>query len=342
MEDDGDLTKNRLTSQGPRALVWLLTTRCNLSCRSCYVAHRFRDGGELGLEAARGIVEEALRGGLAYLGFTGGEVFLRPDLIFPLLEAARARGVETTIVTNGLLISEEVARRLAALGVGVYLSLDGARRETHERIRGEGTWEKVIAAAELLRSSGVRFSTVLTLSRINASEASSYVARARELGAEEACFVPMMPAGRARPELVLRPREVLEVLREIEEAAEALVFPVSLWCLPFAGLVTRSPLLEFFGCRDLEQMDIGPNGEVLLCDVLDIKLGSVRQGLAAGWEAQLESELARRLAEPELGFPCASCELKAACRGGCFARSLLLGGDIYAPDPFCPRVAGLS
>ena len=89
-------------------------------------------------------------------------------------------------------------------------------------------------------------------------------------------------------------------------------------------------------------MEIDPEGNVLLGDIADIKFSGVcEEGILEAWGEQEADSLVKSLTNPKLPEPCSSCELKQKCRGGCFARAEVMLGDISAPDPLCPRVAGL-
>ena len=324
--------------KGPRSIIWLVTSRCNLSCRHCY-ATRFPKEGELSEEEALNLIDQAAELGVKHIGFTGGEAFLRSDIL-RLMQRVHRQGIGTTVVTNGLLLSDELLEKLREYQVWVFLSLDGARKETHEKVRGPDTWETVLSAAKRMSKLGMKFSTIMAVNRLNFGEVAEGLSLARELGAAVGCLIPVIPAGRARKELAPGPREMLAALKQAEREARP-DFPVSLWCLPFAGLVINSPNMFFSSCRRAKEIDLSPQGEVLLCDVLDISLGNVKEGLALAWRKQEENELTCNLTQPKLFPPCNECELREVCLGGCFARSQLLRSDIQAPDPLCPRVAGL-
>ncbi len=81
-----------------------------------------------------------------------------------------------------------------------------------------------------------------------------------------------------------------------------------------------------------------PNGDALICDTLDIPLGNVRDGVTNIWRSFLQSELTAGLLETISYPPCNLCEIRDICKGGCYARSNLLRGDIFSPDPLCPKV----
>jgi len=324
----------------PRLIIWVLTSKCNLACNHCYTA-RFIGRDELDEHQALRVVESGAEAGVKHIGFTGGEVFLRKDAL-SLIRYASQLGMSTSVVTNGLMLTEEVVRDLAKTGMWVFLSLDGARKETHERIRGGGTWESINSATQMMRNFGLRFSTVMAVSSLNWHEVSDYIFLAKGLGAQAACLIPVMPVGRASMEMVLKPREMMVVLQKVERTTEKLNFPISLWCVPFAPLVIKSKLVFADFCRtSSEEVNLDPNGNVLLCDVLDVVLSNIKEKeILEAWREQGANPLVKSLTTPKLAEPCLDCWLRNKCRGGCFARAQLMAGDIHAPDPLCPRVAG--
>jgi len=83
-------------------------------------------------------------------------------------------------------------------------------------------------------------------------------------------------------------------------------------------------------------MDIGPGGEVLLCDTLDIVVSDIRnKSLAEAWRELLSSSILREILDCN---PCPGCPLSEKCRGGCYARSYRQYGVFNNPDPLCPMV----
>jgi len=131
------------------------TDRCNLTCRQCDI-WRISPGPELTTTDWKRVLDElADLIGHGALNFAGGEPFLRPDLP-ELIEHGVKLGFEVSANTNGLLIDEELVRRLHDLGLDIlYLSLDGARAKTHDRIRNRpGSFKKVMKALDILQRFG--------------------------------------------------------------------------------------------------------------------------------------------------------------------------------------------
>jgi len=328
-------------AKGPRVVIWLLTSKCNLACHHCYTA-RFPQERELDEEQALTLVESMADSGVRHIGFSGGEVFLREDAL-RIIKRAFKLGMSTSVVTNGSLLTEEIVKELHDSQVLTFLSIDGAHKETHERIRGSGTWSFVTAAAEKLQKFSAKFYTIMAVSRLNYTEVSGYLSLAQEMGASAGCLIPVMPAGRASKKLILPPDDMVTVLQSADETAKELHFPVSLWCTPFAKLVVKSNSVFSNFCRlSNSEVDLDPEGNVLLCDVIDIRLSNIREkSILEAWREQERNSLTKSLTNPKLAEPCLDCPLRNKCRGGCFARAQLIAGDILAPDPLCPRIAGL-
>jgi radical SAM protein with 4Fe4S-binding SPASM domain len=291
-------------------------------------------------EEATRVLREIADLGVGHVCFTGGEVLARPD-VWGLIEGARAAGLYVSVVTNGTTATSAAADFLARQGVHAYLSIDGAGRAAHEAVRDAGSWEAVLRAAGLFRKAGVRFSAIMTLSRLNHRDAGAFPALAAELGASAACLVPAMPQGAMDRNAVLGPRELAGAVLSALRSAEGAGIDLCLWCVPFAGLLSGSPRLKSLPCRGRWAADIAPDGTLLLCDVLDVPAaGDVRAGFALRWSEAVRNPLLREAYFPEaLRGPCASCPEAGRCLGGCFARAYLASGSLSGPDPLCPRAA---
>ncbi|HKJ77179.1 MAG TPA: radical SAM protein, partial [Gammaproteobacteria bacterium] len=119
---------------GP-VVIWNLVRRCNLTCKHCYSTSADKDfAGELTTEEVYTTLEDLKGFGVPVLILSGGEPLMRPD-IFDISERAKAMGFYVGLSTNGTLIEEAMADRIAATGYDyVGISIDGIR-ETHDHFR---------------------------------------------------------------------------------------------------------------------------------------------------------------------------------------------------------------
>lgn len=152
--------------------LWIQVTGtwCNLTCTHCFNASGPRDPWIRPMDPGRvrAAVDEGAALGAKEIYFTGGEPFLHPDIL-DLTEYA-LRHAPTTLLTNGTLIPDAVAGRLAELAAAsrysleVRLSLDAAHREANDAIRGKGVFEKVLGAARRLEARGLL--PIITVSEV--------------------------------------------------------------------------------------------------------------------------------------------------------------------------------
>ena len=112
---------------------------------------------------------------------------------------------------------------------------------------------------------------------------------------------------------------------------------MELWCSPFASSFIRSRRVYVPRCMISACMDIAPDGSVMLCDTIDIKVTDVKKGVREAWEEYSSSELVKSLERPEnLRGLCRACRYARTCLGGCHARAMAIYGDLMMPDPLCP------
>jgi len=134
----------------PRQIQIMITERCNLRCKHCAVP--FEDSPadhELDQESWMQFIDVLAENGLQCLVISGGEAFLREDII-PLACYALEHGIrQTVIVTNVSLITALTAQQLADAqqrwsGFGLQISIDGASSTTHDWMRGRGAFKVLL------------------------------------------------------------------------------------------------------------------------------------------------------------------------------------------------------
>src|SRR4051812_5940466 len=156
--DDGSGRADRL----PMGAVYEATMRCNLHCEFCYVGDLLNLEGEwreeLTLEAlAKAFPEQS---GFQ-ISLTGGEIFMRKD-IMSVLDLFRDKGYACGyLTTNGTIISDERAEALADLAAAGFLkhisvSIDGPG-EIHDVARGlAGTFKRTCEGLRRLQEAAKR------------------------------------------------------------------------------------------------------------------------------------------------------------------------------------------
>ncbi len=131
-----------------------VTIGCCAKCRVCsHWEVPFEKEDELTLAEIKGVIDQLERMRVHKLDLTGGEPLMRRDVTVEAARYARERGLEVFLTTNAIPLSDDAARDLVRAGVGYFnLSLDGARPETHDHIRGvKGCYDRVLAGVEYLK-----------------------------------------------------------------------------------------------------------------------------------------------------------------------------------------------
>jgi len=153
----------------PFIMILSPTWRCNLKCAGCYTLGQQRHPG-LEYDLVKRILKEARELGIYFITILGGEPFVYPHL-FQMLEDHP--DIFFQVYTNGTLMDQEAADRLAALGnVAVVVSCEGYEEET-DRWRGKGVFQKIMDAMDNLRQARVILGSSATVTRHNVETVAS-------------------------------------------------------------------------------------------------------------------------------------------------------------------------
>jgi MoaA/NifB/PqqE/SkfB family radical SAM enzyme len=162
-----------------------LTERCNSRCKTCdYWRHGRTD---MTLDSVRRLVPSLGRLGTRQVLISGGEPLLNPqwDAIAQLL---RSHGMKLWLLTSGLALAKH-ARRTAELFTAITVSVDGARAQTYEAIRGLDAFDHVCTGIRTAVGLGARVTLRVTIQRANYREVPALIDLGRELGASQISFL---------------------------------------------------------------------------------------------------------------------------------------------------------
>jgi mycofactocin biosynthetic radical S-adenosylmethionine protein MftC len=330
------LSSARLRS--PVNVTWEITEACNLSCSHCLSAELRAPGrGEFDLAQCRALIDELARMQVFQVNIGGGEPFLRSDIL-DILEHAHRRGITTCVSTNGTVLDGDLVDELLSMTAPVYLqvSLDGAREETNDAIRGRGTFARILDGVRLLSERGYPdLSLNMVVTSVNVGELADFRALARRHGARTRLsrFRPS-GAGCGRWEEYRLSREQLLQLSAFLGEHPAISTGDSFFAL--APESRRAMGLNRCGAAKMT-CAVAPDGSVypcaFLCDPAFLAGNVTREPLSAIFDASPVLEGFRRL-EVE---SCRDCDRFGACHGGCPAIGYFLTHSVGSPDPECLR-----
>ncbi len=328
-----------------------VTAHCQQKCSYCYNAWREDNGA--GMEAvgtARRLqlrVEKLFRSiDVDHVTITGGEPFARRDL-FELLDIVKANHVGIQIISNGGLIDDAIATRLAPYGVSyVQCTLDGPTAELHDaHVGGAGHFDKTLLGIAALRRAGVPVVGCIVITRKNAAYVGETLTLFKSLGVKHIALSRFSPAGYAAShaaELLPSRDDLLVAFRQAIPFASAtgddkMRLTCTMPVPPCAVEVEELAPLEFGTCAigtTMQEFALGPDGKLRHCTLHGKGLGGARDILdddvdvAAIVTGSEVKEYKRQL--PEF---CVGCIHASTCGGGCGAASEWVLGARKFPDP---------
>jgi MoaA/NifB/PqqE/SkfB family radical SAM enzyme len=194
-----------------------ITNQCNLRCKGCWVDVD-KEVEMISPELLNRVIEDSKRHGNHFFGILGGEPLFYPYL-FEILE--RHKDCYFQIFTNGHLVTEKVAGRLAELGNATLLfSIEGDEEESDRRRGGVGVYNKSLAGLKRSIQAGLLTGVATSLCRTNFDDllTEEWLDYLIELGVHYVWYYAYRPVGAMMcPELALSAAQQLKARKFIVE-----------------------------------------------------------------------------------------------------------------------------
>jgi radical SAM protein with 4Fe4S-binding SPASM domain len=363
--DDAELRSRspmRFSGAGQHApvMIWNVCMHCNMKCPHCYAAAVAEPSpSDLTHEEGLRLLEDLASCGVRVVIFSGGEPLMREDLI-DLIRHARSLGIAPQLSTNGVLIDEEVAARLAEAGVAyVGVSIDGLPKFNDDYRGLEDGHAKALRGLRYAKAAGMKTGLRMTLSRRNVDQLPAMIDVAQSVEVDRFYVSHLVYSGRgfkvshedlSRDEV----RSALFLLFERAEqlAADGLGPKIVTGSNDSDGVLLLQWVEERFGegpGKKIRELLLQRGGNSAGERVLDIDsrgrvhpdqfwrgavLGDLREeSFAKILEHPLREQLSRRL--EFLTGRCGVCSERALCRGSHRERALAVYRDPWASDPAC-------
>jgi len=345
-------------SYQPITAVWEVTMGCNMRCKHCGSSCENALSDELTTAEALDLSEQIADLGLKWITLSGGEPFMRKDWHL-IAERLRQKGVVPNIISNGWLVTEDTVKKAKKANVGtIAISLDGLE-ETHDFIRKEGSYGRVMKALKLFIDNNITCGVITTISNANFSQL-------REL---RKVLVNMkvpywqvqigLPMGNysKQPEFALRPEQMNDIIDfcfETAKQGEITIYPAD--CIGYYNikeLETRqiahntTSFPTWKGCNAGKRgFGVLQNGDILGCTSIRDKQfieGNIRQqSLKEIWENPDNFSWNRKATKSQLKGDCNICKYGDECLGGCPNTRLTMDKDLYAENKFCSYNVGIK
>ena len=325
-----------------------LTAFCNQHCDYCYNAWRADGGASVGtpelakLLARIDRVVDAVS--LEHVTITGGEPLASRDL-FPVLDHLRKRRVKAQMISNGALVTAEIAARLAKQRLlGILVTLNGPDATLHDAQVGGKHFDDTIRGIGLLRAARVPVEGSIVITRRNADRVGDTLRRFVSLGVRKVALSRFSPAGYATDfarELMPTREHVVTALNQavaVRRAGERVTLFSTMPIPPCAIERATFPEVDFHDCpigTAQQEFALGPHGEIRHCALHADAIGGARDVLDPNVDvARIFASGDPHRYRAVLPAYCEGCAHERTCGGGCGAAALWVKGDHASVDPF--------
>jgi pseudo-rSAM protein/SPASM domain protein len=361
--DQISYNKNNVKSNKP-IVVWNMTKQCNLKCVHCYASATSEPlKNELNTDEGKALLEDIAKYGCPVVLFSGGEPFLREDLI-ELIEYADSLKLRPVISTNGTLITEKSALAVQKAGVKyIGVSLDGLP-EINDKFRGvQGAFKLAVRGMRNALKAKIKTGLRFTLTKYNRKDLPGVLLKLQDIGVNRCCVYHLDYSGRGA-ELSkndLPPHEWRKAVTEYFELTkmhhqngfhiETLL--VGNYCdagFLYLYLLKKNVEKAELAYELLKRNGGDGTGETISCvDFVgnvhanqfwhDYSFGNVKERFFGDIWEDISDPIMKGLKNKAMYIKgrCSlvNCRFFEICKGGSRVRALALTGDVWKPDPTC-------
>lgn len=294
----------------------LLTNRCNLRCRHCYLYSGEKTGEELSLDEWKRVLLEFSEHGGKHVSFSGGEPLLYKGLD-ELLKYAKELGLEVKLYTNGILWNDRLIKDLIGYIDEVQVSLDGYDEQTNSYIRGNGYFVKVYDTIIKLSTEGVKVKVATTLDLKALDENTKYLYKSF-------CERIKRDSGNADIEFALTKRFIngrnVHLSKEENDEYEKKIRIIENYAtngLSIANFISSTEKNSIVCNCGIGSLTIISNGDVSVCNRFEEMgvLGNIKNAPLIKFIEEGKSIF--RKSSVDNITECSECYLRYICGGGC-------------------------
>jgi len=300
-----------------------LTRQCNARCKHCIIDAHSKKENELSTDRIIELIEELHDEGCKDIVFTGGEALLRKE--WPLfMQKAHSMDMRCVLMTNGLLLNDDVIKILRLFDVSVGLSLDGATAQTHDGLRGiPGLFDHIVETIPTLIEAEVYTAIPTTVMQSNFRELDALKDLLISLGANAWQLQVVKPSCRLNDNEILSEQLYYELAQKIvqyrkENTSEMEIMESD--CIGYNSVLSPDLFIkEWRGCEcGIYSVSIESDGNVKGCPNMNNSEGNVSNTpFSEIWQSHSSFAYNRKPNINSLTGYCLECEHKYVCRGGC-------------------------
>ena len=328
-----------------------VTDRCNLSCHHCYNNSRPNNPPpKLSWHELRDLVDKYLDATIhckaSDICITGGEPLLRVG-VFDFLEYifSHPKWKKNSILslqTNGTLIGEKLAEDLANTHIRTWISLDGPTREIHDRLRGCGSFKKVIKGIKNMGKFNAWFGCAFFPTPFNLLFIKETYDLVHELGCKKFAILDILKIGRILENKTVFGLDIIDLYKALNNFYKKYPYLYSeipsLLSKDLETIKNDEPI----ACGVIKNftLHIFSDGYAVPCYALDRKNWGLGNVIDENFDI-IETfytepfQCIRKYVNTTLNSRCAKCEVFGLCGGGCPAENILYHSDYLMDENIC-------
>lgn len=342
----------------PITAVWEVTMGCNMRCKHCGSSCENSLDGELTTDEALKLCDDLGELGFKWITLSGGEPTTRKDWDL-IAKRLNDNGIIPNMITNGWLMSEEIADRAVAAGINtIAISIDGLE-ETHDYIRKKDSFKRIMNAFDILKTKKIHYSAITTINNINIKELPQLRDILIEKGVGGWQLQLGLPMGNMakNSDLVAQPHHINEVIDfAYTSVKENHKIDIQLAdCIGYFDLKEIEVRKHSRGSSDYSWSGCGVgkynlgilhNADILGCTSVRDK--SFIEGNAKVtpikdiWHNPNSFSWNRNMTKDKLCGVCKKCTFGNQCLGGCSNTRLTMEGSVYAENKYCSYNVAIS
>jgi radical SAM protein with 4Fe4S-binding SPASM domain len=322
-------------------LQWHLSENCNLKCLHCYQEKHISTQLEYEqLEKIYNQFKELLENKKmkGHINITGGEPLCNPFL-FKVLDLIKKDEdlISFSILTNGTLITKEIAKRIKSYNpYYVQVSLEGGRK-TNDYIRGNGTYKKIATGIKNLRKQDIFTSISFTATQLNYKEFPQVVKYARKYDVNNVWSDRYIPLGDSEDKnLALNFEQTREYLQIMNEEREKLKNKknVNTTISMYRALQFQMTNDFAYGCTAGDTLlTVMENGDLVPCRRMPIVVGNLLKDNM--YDLYKNNKILKDLRKNTIPDDCKNCEHSEMCHGGLKCLTYAIYKDLNHKDIGC-------
>ncbi len=273
-----------------------------------------------------------------HINITGGEPLCNPFL-FKVLDLIKKDEdlISFSILTNGTLITKEIAKRIKSYNpYYVQVSLEGGRK-TNDYIRGNGTYKKIATGIKNLRKQDIFTSISFTATQLNYKEFPQVVKYARKYDVNNVWSDRYIPLGDSEDKnLALNFEQTREYLQIMNEEREKLKNKknVNTTISMYRALQFQMTNDFAYGCTAGDTLlTVMENGDLVPCRRMPIVVGNLLKDNM--YDLYKNNKILKDLRKNTIPDDCKNCEHSEMCHGGLKCLTYAIYKDLNHKDIGC-------